>query len=212
MPTGYTCMIDDNPNMTTKQWILEELIRSFDVCITLRDESPHLTEEQIITKMREYDQENIDYCQKSLNEAITNAKLFATQTDEEWKTAWKTYKDEVEQNNNESIIRAKTIADKHNPIFVDLQKIVETPGLDEFTVSIARFGMQQLTVTHRETLPYIQEVEVLETWKTNLVHRTEREIEYYTRKLAEAKLSMNERITMYTKLKEDLNKVFGESK
>jgi len=208
MPTGYTAMLDDNPKMTTQQWIMQGLARAFGICVILRDESLNLTEEQITQRIAEDGKRDIGYHQTELNKAIEESVKLAKRTEVEWETAWQKDEQEKEQHNKNSIARAKKMTERHFQVINDLERILASPEVDEITKNIANYGIEQLKLVKSEREPYIQESIPFEAYRVNTIKSNTRDIQYYTEELDKEKERVNGRVLAYSKLRKDLDAVF----
>lgn len=208
MPTGYTDMIDKNPDMTTEQWIMEGLARAFGVCVTLRDDRPDLTEEQIKKKIEENERQTVNYHQKELKKARKELKRLNVLTEKEWLVEWnKAEKNRIE-NNNHSISITKKLKDRHNKVRNDLEKILASSKISKITRNIVKYGIDQLNMVQSECEPYTYKNRPLRLFKSDKVKSASRDIVYHTKELVEAKKRMRKRIYEYSRLRKDLN-MFG---
>jgi hypothetical protein len=208
MPTGYTDMIDRNPTMTAKQWVMEGLARAFGMCVTLRDDAFDLSEEQIKKKLVESEQSEINYHQKELNKAKKKCRTLATKTNKEWLTLWLTDDNKREEENKKSVVRANKLSDRHERVRDGLNRILASDKVHEVTKSIAKFGIEQLDLVVADGEPYIREPITLEGFIKEAISSSKRDIKYHTEELAKAKQRGQERINLYARLKEDIRSVF----
>jgi len=204
MPTGYTSMIDENPNMTTKKWVMEGLARAFGICVTLRDDSMELTETQIQQRLIEDSRREINYHQTELDKAQKESKRLANRSHNQWKTAWSKYEHEKEVRNQQSVLEANKKLERHMQVRDDLGRVIGSDKVHEVTRDIAKFGVEQLKLVQSECLPYIEEPMELKGFITDKIKSNKRHIEYEIEEVAKAKERMEERIKLYERLKEDL--------
>ncbi len=202
-------MIDEHPEMTTKQWVMEGLARAFGVCVTLREDAFNLSEKQITEKIREHGQHEIQYHQKELaNADIENLRK---RTEAEWRTAWLENEKAKQKSNQDSIIRKEKVRLRHTQVGTELRRILESPKAHQFTKDVAKFGLDQLDVASSDCEPYIQESETLTQFKLNTFKHNEWNINYHKEELAKAEERTRERIKLYLQLRKDLDKVLTEA-
>jgi len=209
MPTGYTYALDEHPDMSTKQWIMEHLVRAFGICVTLREEDPYLTEEQIKQKLTE--NSSIKYHEAELKKAQILVKEFDSRTEQEWKSLWEQSEIERKKDNKERIAKGRCLAQRHKKVREDLQTIINTPNTNEITKNIAKFGIQQLDLVQHDTEPYIIGPSSLKEFKEDAVKSAKRDVETYIRELEAEKERTADRLASYERLKEDVDRaLFSE--
>lgn len=207
MPTGYTSILDDS-TMPTKQWVMEVLARAFGVCVALREESLSLTEEQIREKIASYGASDMKYHSRELEKAKRWSKKVARWTDEDWTRAYERSQRRIARSNKRSIAEAKRLKVRHDGVKADLEKVFAS-DVDEFTKDVVKYGLEQLKITERETEPYITEGRTFAEFKEDTIASYKRDISYHTRELGEAQKRAVERVTYYSVLKADLERVLG---
>jgi hypothetical protein len=198
-------MLDRNPTMTTKKWVMEGLSRAFGVCVTLRDDDMNLTEEQI--KERIAKDSSIDYHQKELENALAEQCKIAVRTAEEWQKLWKKEDDRRTKANLKYLDEANSMAKRHLMVHQELAAVLASPEIDEVTRNIAKFGIDQLDLVSDECKPYHIESVTLKDFEKNAISENTRDIEYHTKELAAAKKRTQERLEMYDRLRKDLDSV-----
>lgn len=208
MPTGYTDMIDRDPKMTTKKWMMEGLARAFGVCVALKEEPFNLTEDQIRQKIIESGENDVGWHQTELTKAVEEKVDILNRTPEQWETAWKAHEKKREADNKCQIRDAKKIADRHNKVKEDLEKVLHA-DVDDFTKTIAKYGLEQLHVTEHECEPYLDDPIPLEKYKYDIVSHNLRDIEYHTKEKQKAEERLKERVEGYITLRKDLDRVLG---
>lgn len=208
MPTGYTSMIDDNPNMTTRQWFMEGLARAFGVCVTLREDSLNLTEAQILQRISKDRQGDVAWHKKELKKAKLLSEQLKTRTDAEWKTAWQTSEAEKIRQNNKSIAKAKTMKKKHTLVQKDLELIVAVAN-NQVTKNIATYGLGQLNMVKDECEPYINEATNFENFKAQTLKTNTRDIEYHVEEMTKAQARAKENVEAYLAMKADMDTIFS---
>ena len=208
MPTGYTDMIDRNPKMTAKQWIMEGIARAFGVCVTLRDEPMDLTEEQIKERIAKDGHGDVAWHQMELAKAIQEKAEIEKRTPQEWRKAWRKSEAEKVKGNIESTARAEKMATRHNKIREELELLANSE-VDEFTKTVAKYGLNQLEIVKDETEPYINAPVTLKFFKIETIRSNTRDIAYHTKEMAEAKLRADDRVQAYMTLRKDVDTVLG---
>ncbi len=209
MPTGYTAMLDDNPQMDTRKWVMEVLARAFGICVTLRDEGLNLTEEQIKKKITE--DSSISYHKKELANAKKLVKEYTVRTEEKWKTLWEESEAKRIKHNEESTAKCKAMSERHLKVRKDLELILQFPHSDEVTRNIAKYGIDQLNLVKDETEPFIIGPSSLEQFKEDAIANAKRDIIYHTKELEETQERVTGRLAAYERLKQDVdNALFAE--
>ncbi len=207
MPTGYTDVLDKNPEMTTYQWTMEHLVRAFGICVTLRD-YPDMTEKEVRAKIAN------DYSLKYHKRELKNAKklktILANRTEEEWKKLWETQEAEKAKDNNESLAASQVEASRHFKVRQELVTVLASTQASEITKNIAKFGIDQLDLVQHETEPYIQEPTTFEAYKNEAITKNNQDIDYHIKELAEAKIRVADRLAAYDRLKKDLCDILVE--
>ena len=195
-------MLDKNPEMTTKQWVMEGLARAFGVCATLRDEPHGMTEEQIRKKIAE--DGSGGWHQKELTKARAEHAKLSVRTEEQWMTAWKEDETRKVQSNKKSRRKATKLEKRHERALKDLQCLLDNPSISETTRNIAQFGVKQLGLVAYECKPYIQPSEPFNQYKQNTLSRTIHDIKYHTEEKAKTEERVTNRLKYYDRLKKDV--------
>lgn len=204
MPTGYTDMIDNKPEMTTEQWIMTGLARAFGICVTLRDDELNLTEEQIEKRLEKDSQSDVNYNKKELEEAKIEAKVISKRTDEEWQALYVENEKRKLKENEESIAEHKLIKTRHLQVQKELETILNSK-IHTITKDIVNFGVEQLTLVKDECEPYIQEPETLQKFITETKRSNAWNLKYHTEELSKATKRANQRLKLYQQLKHDVS-------
>lgn len=208
MPTGYTNSLDETPEMTTQQWIMEHLARAFGVCVTLRDDSFDLSEEEILRRLS--NDSSVEHHQEALKKANQESKAVSNRTTEAWKKLWKQSEAEKTESNNNSIAKAESIRLRHNAVKSDLQKIFVSSKVSETTKNIAKYGIDQLNTVHDyDCKPYVSEPTSFEVFVQQQRANNLRDISYHTKELEKAKDRVKERVETYKRLREDVNLILS---
>ena len=207
MPTSYTATLDETPNMTTGQWVLESLSRQFGVCVTLR-ENGDMTEEQIEAHLQERVDEAGSYHIDALKKAGETLQKIGEDSDSFWPTEYASVVEHKEKYNRESIEEANTRKVKHDKARGDLI-ILRERTTDEATRNIAEFGLSQLELVKSETEPYITKIPTLEKFKENTIHQLNRDIEYHSKNLEADKKRERSRLEAYLKIKSEVAEILG---
>jgi hypothetical protein len=199
-------MIDDNPKMDTKQWIMEGLARAFGICVTLRDDSD-LAEEQI--KERLQNDYSVTWHEEELNKANKLVTELAKRTDEQWKKIWEESEAEKVKHNEKSIAEKKVMAERHLKVRQDLETVMTYVNADEITRNIAKFGIEQLDLVKSETEPYILGSTPFKQFKLDCIQSAKRDVDYHTEELKEHKERVTERLTAYKRLRKDIDEALA---
>ncbi len=112
MGTSYTYELDDNPKLTTAQWVTEHLSRAFGVCITLRDGPFGLSSDEIEKHLEETIKESTKYHREELDKAQVQLDALE-EYPETWKSLYSIAVKEMKAANRRSIRKAKKIKKRH---------------------------------------------------------------------------------------------------
>jgi hypothetical protein len=209
MPTAYTDMIDTNPKLSTKKWMIEGLARNFGVLMTLREESYDMTEEQILKALEE--DFSVNWHARELAEANTEIIRLSKLNDDDWAMEWELYKNNIQISNAKNIEQVTKKQERDFKVIAELQKVVDAKDISDFTRSVAKFGLDQIELCKTEREVYQQEVLPPKKLKASKLANARRDIKYHTTELAEAKQRARDRINFYKQLRKDLDKVFPET-
>lgn len=207
MPTGYTALIDDDPNLSTAKWVTEGLSRAFGICVVLRDGPCGLTEDEIEEHLKKEIKRGTSYSRERLSE--TREKLKIIEADPE--TLNDLYASTVarlEDYNKRSMDEAKTTRLRHEQVEEDLVKLRDNTA-DEITRNIAKFGLSQLELVKRDREPYIQTIPSLEQFKIDMLASLKRDVEYHTKQIVEAEQREKERLLAYQTLRSEVGEILG---
>ena len=111
MPTVYTASLDENPAMSTKQWIMEHLTRAFGICIMLRDYRSDLSEREILDIMSQ--DTGVDYAREHLEENQKKLKVLNRRSEQQWITVWNEHEDKTDESNRLHRLEANEIKENH---------------------------------------------------------------------------------------------------
>ena len=207
MPTGYTVVLDENPELTTAKWVTEELSRNFGVCFVLRDGPHDLTEEAIEAYLKNEIGRSTSYHKEKISEAQETLKAIKVNP-EVWNDLYASTVDELKKCNQRSIKEAKSTKQRHQQVEQDLIKLRDR-AKDELTRNIAKFGLNQLEVAKSETEPYIQEIPHLDKFKTDKLASLNLDIEYHTENMEKTEKRERERLLVYQKIRQEVNEILG---
>ena len=206
-------MLNKNPEMNTKQWIMEGLARAFGMCITLKEEELGLPEKEIIKRLGKYDKDSVEYHKKELVKANQKMKRITKYTPRKWKSEFVEYKLKMENGNKQAILNMEEKERRHIPIVRDLQHILDSTETGETTKNIAKFGLQQLKLVSNDYKPYTTPfLENLDEYKNMILRSVGRDVKYHAEELAKADERGRERVQSYKELRSDLDKLFGDNK
>jgi hypothetical protein len=208
MPTYFTDLIDSNPNLTTKKWMIENLSRYFAIFTILKEESFTMTEEQVLKAIeKDYD---VEYHIKELDSANTELIRLSKLTEDQWLAEWEVYANYVKISNAKSLERANKKQERHLKVMAELQQVMNTKDISDFTKSVANLGLEQLELVKIEREPYNQEIITPAQFKLTRFGNARRNVSYHTEELAKAKQRARDRHVFYKQLRKDLDKVFPE--
>lgn len=130
-----------NKNYDLKNWILEDLIRQFGICCSLRDNNYNLTKNQILQKLQKRDEESRISINKEINPLLPKEPSI-----EEMKKSFSNYI----ESNKKRLEEAKRQKIKIDSVVNELNKMnYNYNGNDELIINL--FGMA------REQLNYLQD-------------------------------------------------------
>ncbi len=209
MPTGYTSELDEK-NMSTKQWIMESLSRSFGICAAIRDEPLILSEEEILKRLQRYDKSEIEYHKTELVKAQNKLLELKQMSDVDWTVSRTLEIAKIQRQNQKNIKEANTLKKLHEKTYADLFKILSSPKSTEITKNIVKYGVEQLNLVASETVPYITEVPSLEKHKEDRLNHLNREINYHTEELDKAEGRAKDRLVGFLTLKKEVEEILRE--
>lgn len=204
MPTGYTDMIDRNPKLSTTDWIMTGLARAFGICVTLREDGMNLSEKQILERIQEYGKDTIKHHETELEKAKKKAKTLKALTEKKWHKLWMKSELEKKQANEQSIADHIPIRKRHYWVKNDLERILESPMIDQVTRNIVNFGLEQLKLVKSDCEPYIQEPESFEEYRKKTLESNDWDLKYHTEEKAKAEQRLSGRIDAYKRLRKDV--------
>lgn len=205
MVTGYTAVLDET-DKSTRDWIMEDLIRQFGICVVLREEPFGLTEEAILKKIKE----ESDYQERSLKEAKEDFTKYEAMTDGQWKKLMEKKNKEIVEDNERSRKEAMALKEIHLRAARDLN-LVKDNTENEITKTICEFGLQQLDVTKRECEPCITELHTdMIAFKKNKLDDTINSVQYHTVELKEQNERNEKRVQEFLKVRDDVNSILGK--
>jgi hypothetical protein len=205
MPTGYTAMIEDNPTMTAREWVMRGLVQAFMVY----DGELEWTEEQVekeITSRKDY---NVTYYEKELKKSFKEREKLNAFNEINWEVYWTRSEYKKKIKNEESKAKSKLMQERHEQIMKDMV-FLKANAKTELTRNIAKYGIEQLNTVAYECKPYIEEPETLAQYKSDRLAENSRDIQYYTTELTKAIKNKKETIERYISLKEEVNSILGD--
>ena len=208
MPTGYTAMLDDNPELSTAQWMKEGIVRNFGVCVTLRD-SKHDLDEKEIEKLLE---ENIEQSAKWYREKLVDTKNTIAEMEQNperfFSKEYADYLERTESYNKQSKAEANTNQERHNAVIMDLKKVIQNTN-DEVTQNLAKFGIEQLELVKSDRTPYIIELKSFLEFKDEKKKSLDRDLDYYQKNLNEIIKRETDRLNAYKKIVSEVNRILS---
>ncbi len=201
-------MIDDDPNLTTAKWVTQGLTRAFGVCIALRDESFDLTEEQVLSRIKEDNEHSISYQEKGLKEAQETQALHKKMSDADWKEEWEVAARRILESNKRSMEEAARLRERHDAARRDLIKLKSNTS-DVSTIRIAEFGLEQLKLVESETKPYTLEIPTLIEFIDSEKESVKRDLLYHGEELDRVKKRAAEAVDVYTAIQNEVKRILG---
>jgi hypothetical protein len=188
MPTYYTNLIDEDPNLSTKEWLIKYLSRAMCLTVALRDENPEMTEEQVVKALEESYQQSMEYYVKSLHEGTEKLLKVLKMTDKQWLEDWEEYKDTIAKSNESSMNNAIKTQRRHLKVIAELQQVIDSKETSKVTKDIAQFGIEQLELVKSQRMPYIINPVPLEKYIQNTMESLKQSMEYDKKEIAEHKI------------------------
>lgn len=205
MGTSYTYELDDNPKMTTSQWMLEHLTRAFGVCITLRDGPSGLSDEGIEEYLEEEVKRSTRYYRKELDKSQKQLDVLRDNP-EDWKDLYAVTIDAAKATNKRSIRKAKKIKKHHQLIAEDLIKLRDETA-DDITRKIAQYGLDQLEMAKDDTQPYVSRIPAFEEFKVKKIKSLNWDIDYHTKHMEKTEAREGERVLSYRRIRYEVKRI-----
>ncbi len=205
MGTSYTYELDDNPKLTTAQWVTEHLSRAFGVCITLRDGPFGLSDEEIEEHLEEEVKRSTKYHREKLDTAQNQLDMLEDNP-EAWKDLYSITIAGMKTATKRSIKEAKKIEDRHLQARKDLTKLRDDT-VDDITRNIAQFGLDQLEIAKSDTEPYIRKIPTFEEFKVSKLKSLNWGIEYYTKNMKETESREGKRVFVYRRIRYEVKRI-----
>ena len=208
MPTGYTAELDDK-NKTTEEWFTQDLVRAFGICVTLREEPLGLSKSAIRSKMeKDYDEE-----MRHHTDALKSAKVDYQKMKKYQQLQWKalTAMENVRrrESNEKEMTKTRELQSIHDRVMKDLWAIKNSGTVSDITQKIAEFGLQQLELTKHECQPFLEQEPIYwSEYKSEVMQKLQRDIDYYTEQIQETKSRWKERFSALEDITTDLKKIF----
>ena len=199
-------MIDDDQNLPTSRWVTEGLARAFGVCIALRDDGYDIPEEEVMKRITENTNHDVEYHEENLKIATASLQKMMKHSREDWLSSWQSAIGSINKANKDSQERAVKLDLRHSAVKVDLEKLRDETT-DVSTKRLAEFGLEQLKLVESETKPYTQSLPTSTEYKTNELARAKRDIEYHTEYLEKAKTRRDEAIQTYTNIRREVKRI-----
>ena len=176
MPTGYTAIIEDNKDVTFKDYIMG-CARAFGACIEMRDEP----QDKKIPKEFYTDTYNLDELRKSKNKLKEINKLSDAQLEEE---SEKAFNKKLRQH-KASIKKYSEIEKRYKRMMVEVESW-QPPTKDH--KSLKDFMIQQIETCTQSSMAEYLEKEIAELelwtgkrWKFEQLKKVKRDIKYHTK-------------------------------
>jgi len=197
MPTGYTVGLEER-KYNVKEWITQDVVRAFGICIELRDDGK-LDEEEILKKL---DKEKDSHYEESLKEKTKELELVKERTKEEWEELCKTSYDEqlLYHEKEKEKIKKKTVI--WNDVLGQLNSLKDL-SKKEINSNIINFAIEQWQLVEDEYKKVYSTEPIQKTWKEYkkfIVEMAEQDLKYYSERKAEEEKRNNERLEAYKEL------------
>jgi len=206
MPTGYTIELDKD--IPTEKWFMEQLVRAFGICVTLREDRI-LSATEIRKSLVEDMEEDLKYRKDRSKELNDEKKLIEDRTDADWKKVVEEMRNKKSERNKKNIEDTSIIKTIHDRAKKDLERVVKL-AISDITKEIAKFGLEQLDAVKTETEPYIDESVTLtwEQYKEKTINANIDSIKYNTEIYKADKKAWKEKLSLFDELMHDINVLF----
>lgn len=204
MPTGYTAMIDDDPKMSTRRWIVERLSRAFSFSINLRD-TGNIPEDKLRAVILETMEED-NYYEKEHGKSLQEENEIVHSKQMDWDIRYNHYLEVIRERNINSINHTTELKRRHDAVRADLEKLL-TEAKNQTTIDIARFGLEQMKTVASEEKPYIVNPISKQQFINNEKNRILDNIKYYHEKMVEKKKWNEDCIRQFDELMADVNRI-----
>jgi len=179
MPTGYTAELDDNPELTTADWIKKHLVRNFGVCVELRDDGT-MTEEEIMKFLeKQVRDKTSNYYLIEYNKSVEELDKISNMGFDEKKKLYDKAVVRIQAYNEKNSEDAHKTKLRHQKVREELQKIKNNAHYDVLE-NIAQFGLDQLDLVKSDTEAYLQDIPSYKEWVDSKIKHLEREVRYYS--------------------------------
>lgn len=174
MPTGYTQLLVDNPDMPLNKWALH-CARAFGACITMRDDDPTLPTPKKFKP-------DLSYHKKGLRKAHATIRKLEKMTEKQREVYNKKKQEEYKKHFTEQLKEAE----ETQKAFDNMKVQVEAWNPSSEYDGLKKFMLEQIKVSDTYTSYYIDNLNKADTtdyWKDNL-ESAKRSIQYHTEGIA----------------------------
>ena len=208
MPTGYTQILDDNPEMGASKWLREVLIRNLGLCSQIRDEPLNLSEVEIEKKIRSAAYEDVNFHKKEIKVSRSELSRLRRLSERRWGNEYVKYRVDVIKRNE--ILRKNHVEfnERHQAVRRDLEKIISSEAA-EITKSVAKFGLQQLDITKDDYGSSPEPLLTICQFKQKKTKDLIRGVNYHEEELRHSVELMNERIDARRQIRKDVSSILG---
>lgn len=206
MATGYTATLDDTEKKTS-EWIKDDLVRNFGICVMLRDDEFGLTSDEILAKL-ESRSDNSYHIKAQKDSECEFLKLEALSF-EGWEEMMEKANDKINVDNEISRQKALRKKELHARTERELFKVIDNTK-DEITQNVCNFGLQQLDLVKDECEPYLSPLhDNVLVYKTDNLERTVKSIEYHKSNMKKDNEREKGRIDAFLTLIKEVDKILG---
>jgi hypothetical protein len=168
MPTGYTCIIHDDPETVTFSDYLHRCVRAFGACIAQKEEGLDAG-----IKMSEPD----TYHERALTEALLKLEELERRTDSEWGEVFFEEREQSLKKKREQYEKQRQVYKAHQNILAQA-RAWEPPTPDH--ESLKQFMVSQLAEVDRVGYPDPEfQFPDFETWKADVLESAQWSVDYH---------------------------------
>lgn len=205
MATYYTAILDNNSNITPREWVERYLVRAFDSNYgNTSNEDNFGTLEEIQEQITKFFKSKISEYEELFQYNVKRLSDTNKLTEKQWRIKWRNcYK-----NRNESVInynrRIEEVRKRHNEAKEYLFKIYNFKKVSKITKKVAYFGIKQLENADK-SLEYITGTKLLlREYKQHIRDDIIDNIKWYKKQIDKHEKLFHETLELYSNLLCDL--------
>lgn len=176
--TGYTSCIDDNPNITLKEFTLK-CARAFGYCIHQRDDSADDPPKKVLVSL---------YHRNELKKAKKRYATFKSMTKKEWSADWVEYCEKKQRDLREELSRKQTLKKNYERLLNEVKNwtvpSADFQGLKDFMISQLTDSIEFDCKTESIERELARDPITLEEWIELNLRSAKGDIEYHTKEYA----------------------------